>query len=132
MFGALLPTEHPFLYTVAVHGDRRHAARRPSRRRPSRRSTTSAANGITPAELERAKHQLRARLVFENDSVTNIAHQLGYFETVADVDLYHRLVGRDRRRHPGAVADVAAPYLRATNRTVGWFKPCRTPARGGR
>ena len=39
-------------------------------------------DGITPQELESAKTQLRARLVFENDSITNIAHQLGFFETI--------------------------------------------------
>ena len=43
------------------------------------------ADGITPAEFERARHQLRARLVFESDSVTNIAHQIGYFHTLRDV-----------------------------------------------
>ena len=32
---------------------------------------------------QRAKAQLQARLVFDDDSVTNIAHQLGYFETIA-------------------------------------------------
>ena len=42
-------------------------------------------DGITDAELAKAKAQLRARLVFDNDSVTNIAHQLGYFETIASV-----------------------------------------------
>jgi predicted Zn-dependent peptidase len=41
------------------------------------------ANGITSAELRKAKTQLRARLVFEQDSVSNIAHQLGFFETIA-------------------------------------------------
>src|SRR5204862_301718 len=40
-------------------------------------------HGITAHELDKAKNQLRARLVFEGDSVSNIAHQLGYFETVA-------------------------------------------------
>ena len=36
----------------------------------------------------RAKAQLRARLVFDGDSVTNIAHQLGYFETIAQRRLF--------------------------------------------
>ena len=45
-------------------------------------------DGITDAELAKAKAQLRARLVFDNDSVTNIAHQLGYFETIASVDAF--------------------------------------------
>ena len=69
-----------------------------------------------------ARHQLRARLVFENDSITNIAHQLGYFETIASWRT---------SRHAGAnaieavtldqVAAVAARRLAPANRTIGWF-----------
>jgi predicted Zn-dependent peptidase len=78
--------------------------------------------GITPAELEKARHQLRARLVFEADSVTNIAHQLGYFHTIADVDLYHRLWDSILAVRLEDVAR-AAGRLASTNRTVGWFVP---------
>src|SRR5688572_10324773 len=34
--------------------------------------------GVTSQELQKAKNQLRARMVFENDSISNIAHQLGF------------------------------------------------------
>ena len=54
----------------------------------------AARDGITDAELAKAKAQLKARLVFDNDSVTNIAHQLGYFETIAGVDVFGGLGGR--------------------------------------
>ena len=100
--------------SVPLHGvgdrDRRHAARRRSKRRCSRSSTTSARDGITDAELAKAKAQLRARLVFDNDSVTNIAHQLGYFETIASVDLFTA-----RRR---AIAAVTLEEVAAAARTV--------------
>ena len=79
----LLPTEHPFLYLDFRHGDGGRRPGRTSRRRPPTRSIEVAKNGITERELIKAKNQLRARLVFENDSVTNLGHQLGYFETVA-------------------------------------------------
>jgi zinc protease len=81
------------------------------------------ADGITASELQRAKHQLRARLVFESDSGTNIAHQLGYFQTIADVDLYHRSWDAIAAVTLETVARAAASCLRASNRTVGWFKP---------
>ena len=55
-------------------------------------------DGITAAELERAKAQLKARLVFDDDSVTNIAHQLGYFETIATVDVFTGAGLAHRRR----------------------------------
>jgi zinc protease len=78
--------------------------------------------GVTLVELARAKHQLRARLVFESDSVTSVAHQLGYFETIARVDEYQNLWARIEGV---TLEDVskAAQYLRSDNRTVGWFQP---------
>ena len=54
-------------------------------------------DGITPAELAKARTQLRARLVFDADSVTDIAHQLGYFETIASWRAYHELRAASRR-----------------------------------
>ena len=83
--------------------------------------------GITTAELDRARHQLRARLVFDADSVTNIAHQLGYFETIGALEPY-----QDLWRSIAAVTldDVArvAGRLGAGNRTVGWFQPVASAA----
>ncbi len=81
------------------------------------------ANGITPVEFERARHQLRARLVFEADSVTSIAHQIGYFHTVADVDVYHGMEAALAAVTLEDVARVARQYLAPANRTVGWFEP---------
>jgi zinc protease len=122
VFGALLPTQHPFLYTVSVTAtdgvpldvvEEAALAEIAAARR----------EGITPAELRRAIHQLRARLVFESDSVTNIAHQLGYFATIADVDVYRTLWPSIAAVTVDDVARVAARCLTASNRTVGWFQP---------
>ena len=79
--------------------------------------------GITGAELARAKAQLRARLVFESDSVTNIAHQLGYFETIASVDLFGELPSRIAAVTGDEVGAAARTMLSDANRTVGWFEP---------
>jgi zinc protease len=122
VFGALLPTEDPFLYTVSVTASDGIP--------PELVEDTALAeldavrrSGITQAELSKAKHQLRARLVFESDSVTNIAHQIGYFETIADVSVYQRLWPSIERVTLDDVSRVAAQYLAARQRTVGWFVP---------
>src|SRR6516162_5381241 len=83
--GSLAATEDPFLYTLSVTVNEGASlasaeaalleALADLERRP-----------VTEAELAKAKAQLRARIVFDNDSVTNIAHQLGYYETIASVD----------------------------------------------
>jgi zinc protease len=120
--GSLLPTEQPFLYTVSVTAtdgtalagvesvllEELDRARR---------------DGITAGELARAKAQLKARLVFESDSVTNIAHQLGYFETIATVGLFASLPARIAAVTADEVAASARTLLNDSNRTVGWFEP---------
>jgi zinc protease len=120
--GAVLPTQQPFLYTisaVATEGVPLGAVESATLDELGR----VAADGIIPAELDRAKRQLRARFVFDNDSVTNIAHQLGYFETIATVDVFEELTGRVDAVTLEAVAAVARDMLKPSNRTIGWFEP---------
>jgi zinc protease len=122
IFGALLPTEHPYLYTISCTATDGTAL-------ASIEAAAQAAldqvrqHGITEAELNRARHQLRARLVFESDSVTNIAHQIGYFQTIAGVEVYHGLEARLAAVTLEDVARVAARVLALTQATVGWFQP---------
>jgi len=66
---------------------------------------------------------LNARIVFENDSVTNIAHQIGYFETIAGVDVFTKFRPRIAAVTLEQVADAAREMLADSNRTVGWFDP---------
>jgi zinc protease len=120
--GSLLPTEEPFLYTVSVtamdgvplsHVEEATLAE----------LDRAAGEGITSAELTKAKAQLRARLVFDNDSVTNIAHQLGYFETVAAAELVATMPERIAGVTLEQVAEAARAVLQPSNRTIGWFEP---------
>jgi predicted Zn-dependent peptidase len=79
--------------------------------------------GVIERELVKAKNQLRARLVFENDSVTNLGHQLGYFQTVASLDVYQDAPNRIAAVTHEQVNGAAKKYLRTDRRTVGWFTP---------
>ncbi len=79
--------------------------------------------GILEEEVARAKRQLKARLVFENDSVTNLAHQLGYFETVVGTGFYPDLLTSIQRVTLDNVLDVARRRLVKDQRTVGIFRP---------
>jgi zinc protease len=80
-------------------------------------------DGLTPDELSRAKRQLKARLVFEIDSVTNLAHQLGYFETTVGDGFFARLRPSVEAVTAEQVADVARRRLGRETRTVGWYQP---------
>ena len=120
--GGMLPTADPFLYTISAVATEGVAL-------PSVESVMLEEldrvrrDGITPAELERAKKQLHARLVFDNDSVTNIAHQLGYFETVATVDVFTDLDARVHAVTLEEVGETARTMFEPSRRTVGWFDP---------
>jgi zinc protease len=120
--GALLPTEQPFLYTISVTATDGtplasvEAVLIEELDRVGR-------DGITEAELTKAKAQLKARLVFDNDSITNIAHQLGYFETIAALDVFLEMPSRIAAITLDQVSHAAHQVLGPSNRTIGWFDP---------
>jgi zinc protease len=120
--GAMLPTEHPFLYTISAtvtSGVTLAACEAALADELDR----VARDGVTDAELAKAKAQLRARLVFDNDSVTNVAHQIGYFETIGAADVQASLASHAAAITVDSVGRVARQILRASNRTTGWFDP---------
>ncbi len=120
--GSLLATEDPFVYVIsmtATDGTPLDVVESAL----TNELDVVARDGITDAELAKAKAQLKARLVFDNDSVTNIAHQLGYFETIADVEVFNNLGSRIAAVTGEAVAAAAHTILGRSNRTIGWFDP---------
>jgi zinc protease len=120
--GSIVPTAQPFLYTLsatATEGTSLSGAEEVLLEELDRVQR----EGITTMELVKAKAQLNARLVFENDSVTNIAHQLGYFETIADVELFRALPGAIASATADSVMTAARHVLSVSNRTIGWFEP---------
>jgi zinc protease len=120
--GALLPTVQPFLYTLsltAMQGVELRALESAVLEQIERLRT----EGAREDEVARARRQLRARFVFETDSVTNIAHQLGYFETVAGPGYFPELSARVEAVTADQVSDVARRRLSSASRTIGWFNP---------
>jgi zinc protease len=120
--GALLPTAQPFLYTIsmtAMEGVSLSSLESAVWAEIERARTV----GVGEAEVARARRQLRARLVFENDSVTNIAHQLGYFTTVTGPGFLEEIDSRINAVTPAQVSDVARKRLGRSACTVGLFQP---------
>lgn len=120
--GALMPTQHPYLYGVSAgvsEGQTLSVVEDVVLAEIDRLQT----GGITAGELAKALAQLKARFVYDGDSVTDIAHQLGYFETIASWQAYHDLRNRLDTVTADQVQQAAARYLVASNRTIGWFEP---------
>jgi zinc protease len=120
--GGLVATQEPFLYTISVTATEGTPLASVEDAMLAQIDAVHR-HGISAHELQKAKHQLRARLVFEGDSISNIAHQLGYFETIASWRLLPSIGQRIDAVTLDAVADAAATRLRPTNRTIGWFDP---------
>lgn len=86
---------------------------------------------VPVAELEKAKRQIEADLVFSNEEALQQAILLGQYETIAaserldqDARGYHyltTLLDRIRAVTGEDVARVARTYLHADNRTVGYM-----------
>jgi zinc protease len=118
----VIPTRHPYLYTVqatareGVDLVRLEAA-------ALAEIEAVAAGRFGGADLERAREQFLARHALESESVTDLAHQLGFFETIGGYELWLDLP----RRVSEVTADAAARYARERlderHRTVGWLRP---------
>ena len=124
--GACLPTRDAFLYYISITAAEGIALA------DVEQATTAAIDtllreGVNGDELDRARRQLHAKMVFEGDSVTNIAHQLGYFQTLGALEAYDGLPARLARVTVDDVNRVARAYLRPSNRTVGQFRPTSAP-----
>lgn len=120
--GALLATADPYLYTLSFTA--MEGVRLPVLEEAVFAALAPVAAGaIEDGEVVRAKRQLRARLVFEDDSVTNVAHQLGYFQTVVGAGFYPRLQACIDAVTGDQVREVAARRLRRSCLTVGSFQP---------
>jgi zinc protease len=131
--GAVLPTEQPFLYTISA------TATEGTELASVEDALLEALDqvrqgGVTEPELQRAKAQLNARLVFDRDSVTNIAHQIGYFETIASADVFMGIGPRIAGVTVEQVAEAARDLFLPSNRTIGWFEalPITDKSQGSR
>jgi len=124
--GGLLPTAHPFLYIVSATATTGTPLTTVESRLLQEFDGVRQ-QGVSAAEVHVAQTQLKARLVFDADSVTNIAHQLGYFETIGCPEVYRDASARIDAVTPEQVAALARRMLSESNRTVGWFDPLPVP-----
>jgi zinc protease len=120
--GALMPTSEPYLYGVSATvaagaslGGVEDAVLAELER--------LGQDGVTAADLAKARTQLRARFVFDRDGVSDLAHQLGYFETIASWRDTERFGERLAAVTADAVQEAARATFTASNRTIGWFDP---------
>jgi len=119
---ALLPTEQPYLYGVSA------TVRDGVAESAVEEALFTAIDALARAKpsdhaLRKAKNQLLAQLAFDDEGVTRIAHQLGYYATIAD---WKRLAGIGAEIEAVTaeqIRDVVERRLAANRCTIGWFRP---------
>ncbi len=82
-----------------------------------------AAEGLTTAEVEKAKRQILASEAFGRDGTFNIAVQISEAEAIADWRFYRDYSANISKVTPADIQRVAGLYLTEDNRTVGHFIP---------
>jgi zinc protease len=89
-------------------------------------------DGITVAELDRAKTQIRANYILGNRDISSQATQLGYNQTVAgDHRFSDRYLTNIDKVTVADVKRVAQTYLNADKRVLGFFEPTVITGQGG-
>ncbi|MBC8647647.1 MAG: insulinase family protein, partial [Thermoanaerobaculia bacterium] len=82
-----------------------------------------AQDGVTEAEVEKARTQIEAEVIFDRDSTDQIAAALSEAIAVADWDWYADYPAAIRRVTTEDVRRVAQTYLQDDALTVGLFLP---------
>jgi len=118
----IVPTRFPYLYRIQATAK---AGVDPERieRAVYAELGRLAGGSVEPRDLERSRNQFLARYALESESVTDAAHQLGFFETVATHREYLEMPARVRAVTAGQVARLAAARLSERTRTVGVLLP---------
>jgi zinc protease len=80
-------------------------------------------DGITDAELERAKHQIQAHFVLSRERTADQAMLFGQIESLCGLSYIDTYIRRITAITPVEVSAVCARVLGADNRTVGYLVP---------
>jgi zinc protease len=87
--------------------------------------------GVTPAEVERAQHQIEAHFILSRERTLDQAILLGQIETLGGLSYIDTYLNRIAAVRPEDVSKVCATYLREDNQTVGWLQSDGTDSNGG-
>ena len=81
--------------------------------------------GLTAAEVEKAKQQILAQVAYNRDGTFRIASQMSESEAIADWRFYKDYAANIDHVTPADIRRVARTFFTEDNRTVGYFIPKR-------
>jgi zinc protease len=128
--GGLQESIDPYLYTVGVtvnDGRTPEEAEAVVLREFERLSN----EGITQAELDKAKKQARAAFAYGTETVTNQAYFLAQSEILGDYTWFDKYVEKLAAVTVADVQAAAQKYLQPRTRTTGWLVPVNNSSSNG-
>ena len=119
---SLVPTRQPYLYKLSL------TLPSPSHFRLSEETLDYELERIkdtqvSDADLWRAKNQLWTRSYLDQNSLDKLAHQLGYFESIASFTILDNFLNKIREVSKSDIQRVSRQVFKKKSRTVGWFVP---------
>ena len=78
---------------------------------------------VSDSDLYRSKNQLWTRFYLDQNSFYKIAHQLGYFESIASFTILENFAEKIQRVTKLDIQRVARKVFKKKSRTIGWFVP---------
>ena len=118
----LIPTEQPYIYSIGAT-IMTGASPDEAERALTDQVESLATDLPSERELEKARNQILAQLVFDSEGVTLAAHQIGYFETLGASSAFRKLPERIAAVTEDDLARIAGRYLTRQRRTIGQYVP---------
>ena len=120
--GSLTITRDPYVYSISATVRSGHTPRQVEDVLLSELDRLIA-DSITQEELDKAIKQSKAQYAYAAEYVTNQAFWLGWTETIASYTWLESYLDRLSAVTIQDVQRVAQTYIKAANRTVGWYLP---------
>jgi zinc protease len=120
--GGLVPTIHPYLYSISVTL-RPDSDLRVVRQVLDEEISRVLEKPVAKREVAKAIKQARALFAYGSESITNQGLWLGFSEMFADYDWFESYLDRLEDVTPQAMLEVAHKRLVPANRTIGMYIP---------
>jgi zinc protease len=120
--GGLQETIDPYLYTLRATVSDNHTPEQ-TERALLEQLDHLLQDGVTEAELAKAKKQARASFAYSTESVTNQAYWLAQSAALGDIDWFSTYMDRLNAITREDVLSVAQTYLTPRRRITGWLIP---------
>lgn len=119
---ALLPTQDPYLYKLTLTLPDTFQFQ-PAEEVIYEELEKLKNYGITDYEFNKARNQLLTRTFLDQDTTAKLAHQLGYFESIASHQFLGSLEDKIGHVSQNDLRRVAIKYFSDRARTIGLFVP---------